>query len=404
MGRIRTVKPEFWEDEKVGMLSREARLLFIATFNLADDEGLLRWTPAYIKASVFMYDNDLDTKKIRGFMEELMQSDLLFAYAGGVSHQPLAIIVNFHKHQRINRPQPGKLPAPSLQNCEVRTMYARRDGWLCALCGLPIPGSNTDDAVNLSIDHIVHESKGGTDYPSNVRATHQNCNNPRGDESFRAPGYIKSRKQTLTDSRKNSTTDSVNDSPPPVVGDPYGSVNRSLPEGKGREQGAGKGKEQSLPESAKNADSSSGQTPDKFADFEFESPEADRLFRPTAPDERAIGIPALKAAIQEVFTYYVERTHRSPKLYTLTDIRRKKAMARLEEALRIAHGDLAGAVELMKAAVDEIALSDWHMGRDPKTAGKSYCEWEDHLFRSTEQFEKWLQKAQDATQREAAHG
>ena len=48
------------------------------------------------------------------------------------------------------------------------------------------------------------------------------------------------------------------------------------------------------------------------------------------------------------------------------------------------------------AAVDEIALSDFHMGRNPKTEGKSYCEWEEHLFRSTEQFERWLQKAQEA--------
>jgi hypothetical protein len=32
------------------------------------------------------------------------------------------------------------------------------------------------------------------------------------------------------------------------------------------------------------------------------------------------------------------------------------------------------------------------MGRDPKTAGKKYCEWEDHLFKSYEQMEKWWNK------------
>ncbi len=35
MPRIRTVKPEFWEDELLGVMPRDARLLFIATFNMA---------------------------------------------------------------------------------------------------------------------------------------------------------------------------------------------------------------------------------------------------------------------------------------------------------------------------------------------------------------------------------
>jgi hypothetical protein len=43
----------------------------------------------------------------------------------------------------------------------------------------------------------------------------------------------------------------------------------------------------------------------------------------------------------------------------------------------------------MKIAVDALADSDWHMGRDLKTNGKKYCEWEDHLFKSYEQMEKW---------------
>jgi 5-methylcytosine-specific restriction endonuclease McrA len=214
------VKPEFWEDEKVGMLSRSARLLFLATFNLADDEGLLRWTPAFIKASVFMYDNDLDTKQIAGFMKEISDAGLLFPYLGGVSHQSLAIIVNFRKHQKINRPQPGKLPPPSLQNSAVRAMYARRDNWTCALCGLPIPGPSFDDAVNLSIDHVVHESKGGTDYPSNLRATHQNCNHSRGnreDESFHTPAYIEGMSEALIKTRNNSVIDSLNSTPNSII-------------------------------------------------------------------------------------------------------------------------------------------------------------------------------------------
>jgi hypothetical protein len=41
MARIRTIKPEFWTDEKVVECSFEARLMFIGMFNFADDKGNL---------------------------------------------------------------------------------------------------------------------------------------------------------------------------------------------------------------------------------------------------------------------------------------------------------------------------------------------------------------------------
>jgi hypothetical protein len=254
MARIRTVKPEFWEDEVVGLLSREARLLFIATFNLADDEGLLRWSASYIKATVFMYDDDLTIADVTKFMGEITDAGLLFPYVGGIARQQLAAVVNFRKHQRINRPQPGRMPAPSLQNRRVREMYARRDGWTCQLCKQQIPEKPvSNDVWNLSIDHIVPQSQGGSDYPSNLRATHQACNKGRGDrpdDDYVPPRSVGGGRDSLNDSVNSSTgdgfadgddhdpeasnwstqsenrslNDSVNDSP-----------THSLPEGKGRE-------------------------------------------------------------------------------------------------------------------------------------------------------------------------
>jgi hypothetical protein len=56
--RIRTIKPEMWADEKVGQLSRDARLLFVGLITMADDEGRLRGCPAAILGHVFPYDDD----------------------------------------------------------------------------------------------------------------------------------------------------------------------------------------------------------------------------------------------------------------------------------------------------------------------------------------------------------
>jgi hypothetical protein len=114
MARIRTVKPEFWDDELMGSLSRDARLLFIGTWNFADDEARLRWSPAYLKSKVFPYDDDLGPKEVGALMSELEQSGRVSAYTvdGETIKQTFAVIVNFPRHQRINRAQDSSLPAP----------------------------------------------------------------------------------------------------------------------------------------------------------------------------------------------------------------------------------------------------------------------------------------------------
>lgn len=272
MPRIRTVKPEFWEDEVVGLLPRDARLLFIATFNMADDEGLLRWTPAYIKAQTFMYDDDLTLKHVEVLMGLLTDAGLLFPFVGGVARQQMAVIVNFRKHQRINRPQKSKLPPPSLGAWQVREMYARRDGWTCQLCGGEIPRRLVvNEDHNLAIDHIRPPAAGGTDHPSNVRAAHQICARSRryssdGEEFIPPAGLTgledslnesvnRSRSDSRSDSRNGSLNDSVNDSlnetdalwmldGAAATPGEFSSLNHSLTEGKGRE---GKGRERKTP-------------------------------------------------------------------------------------------------------------------------------------------------------------
>lgn len=247
MPRIRTVKPEFWEDELLGVMPRDARLLFIATFNMADDEGILRWTPAYIKAQAFMYDDDLTIGDVGKLMQCLTDTGLVFPYIGGAARQQMAVVVNFRKHQRINRPQKSKLPPPSLGAWQAREMYARRDGWTCQLCGGEIPRRIVvNDDHNLVIEHVRPVAAGGTDHPSNVRAAHQTCARsrrgaPEGEEFF-PPAGLAGIEDSLNESVNRSVNDSVNESDAPSNSEPFmstdgefSSLNHSLTEGKGRE-------------------------------------------------------------------------------------------------------------------------------------------------------------------------
>jgi hypothetical protein len=227
MSRIRTIKPEFWEDEGVAALSRDARLLWIATWNHADDEGILRWTPDYIKAQVFPYDVDITLARVKKLMAEVVAGDFVYPYQAGRIRQQLALVIRFRRHQKINRPQPSRLPPPSVQNREVIDMYGRRDGMTCGICGEVIeevtdagwfspysaPVDNhywEQDAQRLSLDHIVPKSKGGSDYPTNLRAAHISCNKGRGD---RAVFTLRNGFGSVSDSQSDSVNDSVTASP-----------------------------------------------------------------------------------------------------------------------------------------------------------------------------------------------
>ena len=106
MARNRMIKPEFWEDEKVGELSFGARLLFIGSLNYADDEGYLRWNPEYIQSSIFIYDK-LSLKKIKSFMKELEILKIIEVFETK-NHFFVAKIKNFTKHQKISHPQQSK--------------------------------------------------------------------------------------------------------------------------------------------------------------------------------------------------------------------------------------------------------------------------------------------------------
>ena len=212
MPRIRTVKPEFFEDEDLGMLSRDARLLFIATWGLADDEGLLRWTGAFLKAGAFMYDDDLGVPEVEQLMQELVDAEMILPYRGGKSQQRLGWIVNFRLHQKINRPSPGRLPPPSIQNREVLAAYCRRDRWTCGICSEAVEEDPVARGLahkkQPSLDHIVPRSQGGTDYPSNIRLAHQACNAGRGaNPEYEVSDYVKR-------GVSGSVNRSVSDSPP----------------------------------------------------------------------------------------------------------------------------------------------------------------------------------------------
>lgn len=110
MARIRSIKPEFWEDERVGALSIGARLLYLGLISLADDEGRFRASPTLVKAQIFPYDEQAD---VPTWMRELENAKRIIRYI--FDGETFAAIGKFKKHQKIDKPSPSKLPSPQDQ-------------------------------------------------------------------------------------------------------------------------------------------------------------------------------------------------------------------------------------------------------------------------------------------------
>ncbi|MFF5445481.1 HNH endonuclease [Streptomyces sp. NPDC012888] len=58
---------------------------------------------------------------------------------------------------------------------------AERDGWLCQLCGDPVPMDvKVPGLLAPTIDHIIAVSRGGDDTRANVQLAHFRCNSAKG--------------------------------------------------------------------------------------------------------------------------------------------------------------------------------------------------------------------------------
>lgn len=100
MPRIRTIKPEFWEDEHIAQLPAVCRLFYIGCWNYADDQGVFKAHPVYLKSRIFPYD-DIDTAEILTFLHKLEEHKMIIKF----SHErdDYYVIRRFSQHQVIDK-------------------------------------------------------------------------------------------------------------------------------------------------------------------------------------------------------------------------------------------------------------------------------------------------------------
>lgn len=101
MSRIRTIKPDFWVSEQIINCSRDARLFFIGMWNFFDDDGVHPISVFKLKNLIFPADN-FTIDQINMLINELISNELVKEIE--LNGKKFWKIINWKKHQKINRP------------------------------------------------------------------------------------------------------------------------------------------------------------------------------------------------------------------------------------------------------------------------------------------------------------
>jgi len=121
-GRIRTIKPEWLEDERLAFASSDARVLSVSLLLLADDYGNGRANATQLCCSVFPgrvrdgLENPRDgLENPRECLERALEelATLRFVALYQVDGQHYFHVRNWDKHQKVDRPGKPRVPGYS---------------------------------------------------------------------------------------------------------------------------------------------------------------------------------------------------------------------------------------------------------------------------------------------------
>lgn len=111
MARIRSIKPTFWTDEKVGLMPRAVRLTFLGLISaMADDHGRLVANARIIRGAVYPYDDDITVPEVESHIQMLVAANRVVRYT--VNGDDYLAIRHWTQHQKVDKPSKSLLPAP----------------------------------------------------------------------------------------------------------------------------------------------------------------------------------------------------------------------------------------------------------------------------------------------------
>jgi len=108
MARIRTIKPVHWNDKELPKITLGAHLFWIATWNFSDDEGVFENDLNFLKNQIFPRRTDIRMEQISQWIDQLVKARFIIPFV--FENASYYIHRTFKIHQKIDKPQPSKIP------------------------------------------------------------------------------------------------------------------------------------------------------------------------------------------------------------------------------------------------------------------------------------------------------
>lgn len=110
MARIRTIKPEAFVSESLAAVTLTAERTFFGLLTQADDQGRHRDHAAIIAGQLWVLRPEHTPADVEKDLAQLADAGLICRYTGPDDKRYLHV-VNWHQHQKINRPSKSRIPA-----------------------------------------------------------------------------------------------------------------------------------------------------------------------------------------------------------------------------------------------------------------------------------------------------
>ena len=202
MGRIRTIKPEFWTDSFMVQLPPLARLIYISLWSASDDFGCIRDEPERIAMEVMPRENPTEFDDWIQFFEVSGKINRFVNDDGSFYLQ----IASWESHQKIDRPTKSKLAREGSRKfaipLNVRRGVAEKyncppGGSVvapCYYCGAEGnvhwhktskgQASSWVTFPDLELDHLQAELHGGKNDINNMVLACRSCNRSKGSKDW----------------------------------------------------------------------------------------------------------------------------------------------------------------------------------------------------------------------------
>lgn len=221
MARIRTIKPAHVNDKELPSITLHAHLFWVLSWCFSDDEGVMENDPLLLKSQIFPRRTDIRVDQVQGWIDQLVKARYIIPFE--YENEGYLLHRTFKTHQKIDRPQPSKIP----ENV-IRRLIAERSTNVRPCKGeesIGEEGRGITPAPDLSNSnlyrkpkiptfeevHRVFISQGGTEemakkfFEQNESTGWFYKNSPITNFASQVPGFIKSWKENLVKNGSSKT-------------------------------------------------------------------------------------------------------------------------------------------------------------------------------------------------------